>query len=113
MIKKFFIALVSRVRLLFSECNKATDQWTKGIMAPISVQIREHGYMMDQRLENLKKIQKNLDNLHRRTEYLQAARANLEMQSQMTNDVLARINRSLPQAENLAMADTPTKRGAE
>src|SRR5690606_7817582 len=41
-IKKFFITLASRARLVFQECNAAARNWSKAIMTPILVQLREH-----------------------------------------------------------------------
>ncbi len=98
-IKKFFITLVSRARQVFDECNLAATRWCRGIMAPISAQIREHKALMDQRLRNLKEIHRNLDSLHTRIEYLSAAKAKLEIQQQMTAEVLAKIHQPIDGSE--------------
>ncbi len=112
-IKKFFITLVSRARVLFNECNKAAGHWSKGIMAPVFAQIHEHQSMMDQRLENLKEIQKNLKNLKERIKYLEATKKKLEIQQGMTDNVLAKINQTLPSSEELpALEEVVAKRGA-
>jgi cell division protein FtsB len=79
-VKRFFITLVSRTRDLFSQCNAATHNWSKAVMAPILAQVREHKIMMDQRLENLKKVHENLDNLSSRITELEAAKHGLETQ---------------------------------
>jgi hypothetical protein len=79
-VKRFFITLVSRTRELFNACNAAARNWSKAIMAPILAQVREHKIMMDQRLENLKKVHENLDNLSTRISELETTRHNLENQ---------------------------------
>lgn len=94
-IEKFFIALVSRARQLFNDCNRAAGQWSKAIMAPVFAQINEHKSMVDQRFENLKKIHKSLDNLNQRIAFLEANNK-LEIQQKMVDNVLAKINRPLP-----------------
>jgi GTPase SAR1 family protein len=95
-IKKFFIALVSRARQLFNDCNRAAGQWSRAIMAPVFAQINEHKLMVDQRFENLKKIHRSLDDLNGRIAFLEANNSKLEIQQQMADNVLAKINRPLP-----------------
>jgi hypothetical protein len=91
-IQKFFITLVSRVRELFNECNGGAKAWSKAIMAPILSQVREHKIMMDHRLENLKKVHENLDNLSGRISELEATKQNLENQLQVIRNMLRKIN---------------------
>jgi len=79
-IKKFFITLVSRARQVYTECNVAARNWGKAVMAPILSQVREHKIMMDHRLENLKRVHENLDNLSGRIADLEATKLNLENQ---------------------------------
>jgi GTPase SAR1 family protein len=110
-IQKFFIALVSRARLLFSECNRAAKQWSKAIMAPVFAQIHEHKSMMDQRFENLKKIHKSLDNLNERITQLEAAQTKLQIQQTMTENVLAKINQPLESSEELPPESAAADRG--
>jgi hypothetical protein len=91
-IKKFFITLVSRTREVFNECNTGAKAWSKAIMAPILAQVREHKIMMDHRLENLKKVHENLDNLSGRITELEATRQNLENQQLVIKNMLRKIN---------------------
>ena len=111
-IKKFFITFVSRARYLFGECNKGTEQWCRAIMAPVFAQIHEHKSMIDQRLDNLRKIHENLDNLNNRIAYLEATNNKLEIQKKMTENVMAKIDQSLPSHEALPPENTAAARGA-
>jgi chaperonin cofactor prefoldin len=61
------------------------------MMAPILAQVREHKIMMDQRLENLKKVHENLDNLQTRIHELENSKQNLEDQLATIQRMLAKI----------------------
>jgi predicted nucleic acid-binding Zn-ribbon protein len=94
-IKRFFITLASRARLLHTECNTAARNWAKAIMAPILAQVREHKITMDHRLENLKRIHENLDNLSGRITELETTKLNLENQIVVIGNMLRKINQPL------------------
>jgi len=98
-ISKFFITLVSRAREIYSECNAEAQVWSKAILTPILNQLREHKLMLDKRLENLKKIQGNLDTLGNRIAELEATRDQLHKQQAAVRGVLQRINQPLPALE--------------
>jgi Dynamin family len=91
-IKRFFITLVSRTRELFSECNAAARAWAKAVMAPILSQVREHKILLDRRLEDLKKIHENLDNLSSRIAELESTRENLETQLRVIRQMRTKIS---------------------
>jgi uncharacterized membrane protein YccC len=98
-ISKFFITMVSRARELFTDCNAEADRWSKAIMTPIMNQLREHKVMMEKRLENLKKIQSNLDSLGARIAELEATREQLSKQQDTMQRMLERIHQPLPADE--------------
>ncbi len=91
-IKKFFITLVSRARQVYTECNVAARNWSKAVMAPILSQVREHKIMMDHRLENLKRVHENLDNLSGRIADLEATKLNLENQLSVIRTMLRKLS---------------------
>jgi hypothetical protein len=95
-VQKFFVTLVGRAREIFSEANIAARAWSKAIMAPILSQVREHKILMDQRLENLKKVHENFDNLSDRIAELESGRQNLENQQLVIRNMLRKINKPLP-----------------
>jgi len=96
-IKKFFITLVSRTRELFTQCNQVTDKWSKAVLAPIMSQVREHKIMLDQRVESLKKIHGNLNNLNARVQSLETSRDTIRQQLSTIDEMMAK----------LGMGDTP------
>ncbi|OGI52009.1 MAG: hypothetical protein A3E57_07815 [Candidatus Muproteobacteria bacterium RIFCSPHIGHO2_12_FULL_60_33] len=95
-VQKFFVTLVGRAREIFSESNAAARAWSKAIMGPILSQVREHKILMDQRLENLKKVHENSDNLHDRIAELESSRQNLENQQLVIRNMLRKINQPVP-----------------
>jgi hypothetical protein len=94
LIKKFFITLGSRARLIYAECNSAARDWGKAIVSPILTQVREHKILMDTRLENLKRVHQNLDNLGGRIAELEATKRNLETQLRVIDNMLRKIGQS-------------------
>jgi Dynamin family len=94
-IKKFFITLASRARMIQQECNSAARAWSKAIMAPILAQVREHKLMMEHRIENLKRVHENLGNLTGRIADLDATKQNLESQLTIIGNMLRKINQPL------------------
>lgn len=95
-VQKFFVTLVGQAREMFSECNAAARAWSKAIMAPILSQVREHKILMDQRLENLKRVHENFDNLSGRIAELESNHQNLENQQLVIRNMLRKINQPLP-----------------
>jgi hypothetical protein len=95
-VQKFFVTLVGRAHELLSECSGAARTWSKAIMAPILSQVREHKILMEQRLENLKKVHENFDNLGDRIAELESSRQNLENQQLVIRNILRKINQPLP-----------------
>jgi len=91
-IKKFFITLASRGRVLQQECNTAARNWSKAIMAPILAQVREHKMMMDHRIENLKRVHENLGNLSGRIAELELNKQNLENQLTVIGNMQRKVN---------------------
>ena len=91
-IKKFFITLVSRARQMYTDCNVSALNWSKAVMAPILSQVREHKIMMDHRLENLKRVHENLDNLSGRIADLEATKLNLENQLSVIRTMLRKLS---------------------
>ncbi|GAB4507480.1 MAG: dynamin-like GTPase family protein [Sulfuricaulis sp.] len=95
-VQKFFVTLVGRAREIFSEGSTAARAWSKAIMGPILSQVREHKILMDQRLENLKKVHENSESLNDRIAELESSRQNLENQQLVIRNMLRKINQPIP-----------------
>jgi Mg2+ and Co2+ transporter CorA len=103
-IKKFFISLVSQARNIFFKAHKDAESWSKAVMSPLVKQIKDHKEQMEQRLENLRKINESRDTLQSRIEELEKAAATLQKQYNEVRTILATINRPLGNAEPAAKA---------
>jgi hypothetical protein len=103
---------VSRARHIFDESNKAAEIWSKAVMAPVFAQIREHKLMMDQRVQNLRKIHQSLKHLNVRINELEAAKKRLEDQQRASRGILAKIEQPMPpasEANHAAEDEAPTE----
>lgn len=91
-IKRFFITLVSRARVVFDECNRATRAWTKSVLTPIHTQIEEHRLMINRRLENLDKLKGNHASLGERVQELEKKLATLEEHRVVIDDIVRNLD---------------------
>lgn len=91
-IKKFFITQVSRTRIVFEECNRATRTWTKAVLTPIYTQIQEHEVMINRRLENLGKLKGNHASLGERIEVRENELAALKRKYAMIEEILQNLD---------------------
>jgi len=91
-IKKFFITQVSRARVVFEECNRATRSWTKAVLNPIQTQIQEHRVMIDRRLENLNKLKSNHATLGERIESREEELRDLKQKFAMIDDIVTNLD---------------------
>ncbi|MFA5531205.1 MAG: dynamin family protein [Thiohalomonadaceae bacterium] len=94
-IKKFFISLVSHARNIFFKAHKDAEHWSRAVMGPLVKQIKDHKEQMEQRLENLRKINESRDTLASRIEELEKSSAVLQKQYAEVRTILATINRPL------------------
>jgi hypothetical protein len=92
-VKKFFIVLVSRARMIFEDCNGVTRNWAKAVLTPIYKQIKGHKKLIDQRLENLEKLRTSRDSLQTRKQTIHAELKNLREQAIFIDGILAAIKK--------------------
>ena len=92
-VKKFFIVLVSRARMIFEECNRATRDWAKSVLTPIYRQIKGHEKLIDRRLENLESLRINRESLKERKLKIHAELKSLHEQTRYIDGILAAIRK--------------------
>lgn len=90
-VKKFFIVLVSRARMIFEGCDSAIRAWARAVLTPIYKQIKGHKKLLDRRLENLEKLRENRDSLHSRKEKIHAELKVLHEQARFIDGILTAI----------------------
>ena len=105
-VKKFFISLVSHARNIIFKAHRDAEGWSKAVMSPLVNQIKEHKEQMDQRLENLRKINESRDTLESRIDELKKNALLLKNQHDEISAILKLINRPLdtPAATNEQVA---------
>lgn len=106
-IKNFFISLVSKARTIFSDCNSATRNWAKTVLAPVFTQIQEHKIMIDQRLDNLEKLRTNHASLAERVNNMTADLNDLRAKSKMIQNVLDNLDEHSKDALDIPPLETP------
>ncbi len=94
-VKKFFISLVSHARNIFFKAHRDAEAWSKAVMSPLVKQIKDHKEQMDNRLDNLRKINESRDTLEERMGELKKQAVVLKKQYEEVNNILKVINRPL------------------
>ena len=62
-VKRFFVAMVSRARDIFFQARQEVDAWLSTALEPLTFQIREHKEQMERRLQDLQKDKKIIANV--------------------------------------------------
>lgn len=91
-VKKFFIGLVSHARNVFYKSHQDAERWSKAVLAPIIVQIKEHKQAIETRLDTLRKISQSRETIESRIHKLEDICADLDSQLETIDDMLAIIN---------------------
>jgi len=92
-IKRFFITLVAQARYLFSECDKTAKAWFQALVNPLFIQLRDHRAAIENQLENLRKIHKNLDTLGSQVADLEAIKQELTGELRLIEGLIERVQR--------------------
>jgi len=87
-VKKFFIGLVSHARNVFFKAHQDGSSWSKAVLAPIIVQIKEHKKSIETRLETLRKISQSRETIESRIQKLDQICAELDSQIEIIDNML-------------------------
>ncbi|MDH5785605.1 MAG: dynamin family protein, partial [Chromatiales bacterium] len=98
-VKKFFISLVSHARNIFFKAHRDAESWSKAVMSPLVKQIKDHKEQMDNRLDNLRKINESRDTIEERMAVLKKQGAVVKKQYEEVSQILKVINRPLDPAQ--------------
>ena len=72
--------LVDQARELFRGLRLELDTWLKSAMGPLSMQLREHQKLLEERVENLRKIKGDIGSLQERVRQLESQQLTLGRQ---------------------------------
>lgn len=88
MVKKFYLSLVAEARGMFLLAKTEADSWLRRSLDPVVMRIRDHKKQLEIRIENIKQVHDNLDNLQARTIALKGQQATLEQQQREIGIIL-------------------------
>ena len=94
--KKFFITLVSRARVIFMECSRSVHNWAKAVLIPIHTQIEEHKTTINRRLGNLDRLRGNYVSLSERKDDIGKVLRDLHRQGALIDGIIANIYGTVP-----------------
>ena len=95
-VKKFFITMVSRARVIFMECNRSVHNWAKAVLIPIYSQIEEHKTTIDRRLGNLDRLRGNYASLGDRKGDIEKVLGDLNRQATLIDGIITNIYGTVP-----------------
>lgn len=96
MVKKFYLSLVTEAQGMFVLAKTEAESWLLRSLDPVVMRIRDHKKQLEVRIENIKQVHDNLDNLQSRTIALKGQLAMLEQQQREINIILQSLVCMLP-----------------
>jgi hypothetical protein len=103
-IRRFFVTLVGRARMIFTTARREVDNWLKTVLDPLGFQIKEHRAQMETRLRELQKISHSRDTLGSRIDELNRQQQAVKRQLLVLQNMYRRLNDRHPLSD-----DTPTR----
>lgn len=98
-VKRFFVAMVSRAKDIFFQARQEVDSWLSTALEPLTFQIREHKEQMERRLLDLQKISRSRDTLDSRVTELKNQHNAVAKQLTILRNIHNTLNTSYPLAE--------------
>lgn len=98
-IRRFFIAIVGRARMIFSSARKEVDDWLNTVLDPLEIEIREHRSQMAARMQELQKISRSRSTLDQRIQELKLQYRAIEQQMIALRSLSNRLNAQHPSSD--------------
>ncbi|MCW8881232.1 MAG: hypothetical protein OQL10_04110, partial [Sedimenticola sp.] len=95
-VKRFFVAMVSRARDIFFQARQEVDTWLSTALEPLTFQIREHKELMERRLFDLQKISRSRDTLESRVNELESQHNAVAKQLTILRNIHNTLNANTP-----------------
>ncbi|MCW8908361.1 MAG: hypothetical protein OQL28_14005, partial [Sedimenticola sp.] len=95
-VKRFFVAMVSRARDIFFQARQEVDTWLSTALEPLTFQIREHKEQMERRLQDLQKVSRSRDTLESRVSELEGQHNAVARQLTILRNIHNTLNASAP-----------------
>ncbi|OOZ36793.1 dynamin family protein [Solemya velesiana gill symbiont] len=98
-VKRFFVAMVSKAKDIFFQAHKEIDAWLKTALEPLIIQIKDHKEQMEQRLKDLQKVSHSRDTLDSRIEELERQHNAIAKQLTILRNMHNTLNNTRPLTE--------------
>lgn len=95
-VKRFFVAMVSRARDIFFQARQEVDSWLSTALEPLTFQIREHKEQMERRLQDLQKVSHSRDTLESRVNELENQHNAVARQLTILRNIHNTLNATTP-----------------
>lgn len=95
-VKRFFVAMVSRARDIFFQAGQEVDSWLSTALEPLTFQIRDHKEQMERRLLDLQKVSRSRDTLESRVAELEQQQRAVAKQLTILRNIHQTLNSSQP-----------------
>ena len=95
-VKKFFVSMVSHARNIFFKANEDAENWSKTVMTPLGLQIKERKRHLETRLTTMHKVKDSREKLGENIQKLENESASLAKQLDTIKGILGAINAPLP-----------------
>lgn len=92
LIRKFYGGLVTAAEAIFEQAQAESEVWLRASLTPLMSQIRDYKSQIERRIETVKQIHDNIDNLELRIDDLIARQADLLKQRETIEEILAKID---------------------
>jgi hypothetical protein len=101
LVPNFYASLVAEARRVFEMTRADTESWLRAALNPLNAAIKEHETQLNKRVENLRKLQENLNAVGERRRQLERQLLALKEQ----HDVLVSIRKNIGAVETRTQAE--------
>ena len=99
LIRRFFMVIVSRARMIFTTARNEVDDWLNTALEPLALQIDEYRDRMEMRLQDLQKVSHSRETLDHRVMELRKQEKAITRQQVILRNMYGTLNDSRPLAE--------------
>jgi len=92
LIRRFYRSLVAQARTLYSDAKAQSERWIQSVTVPIETQIKDHKAQLQQRLDNLAKINDRSSTINEQLAALQRIEADLQGQFDMIDSLIRQVS---------------------
>jgi hypothetical protein len=106
LIRRFYRSLVAQARTLYSDAKAQSERWIQSVTVPIETQIKDHKAQLQQRLDNLAKINDRTSTINEQLDAMKRIQADLEGQFEMIDSLIRQVS----QEPKIALTDAVQKK---